>query len=214
MLDLIVKSLLAYLVGNLMGGQIVGRLRGGVDLRAVGSGNVGATNALRTQGKAFALAVLAVDVLKGVFAALALPRLPALGAALLAPAEQAYCCGVAVALGHCYPLFHRFRGGKGVATLAGVFAALLPMALAWMLAVFVLLILLWGYVSLATLGAALTALTWVTFSHDGPFTAAGAFTLAMSALVAWKHRENIARLWRGDEHRFEKARILGRWLQR
>ncbi|NGY05496.1 glycerol-3-phosphate 1-O-acyltransferase PlsY [Solimonas terrae] len=215
MIDLIVKTLLAYLLGNLMGGQLMGCLRGGIDLRTVGSGNVGATNALRTQGKGFALGVLAIDVLKGVIAALLLPRLPSLGTLLVTAQEQAYACGVAVVLGHCYPAFAGFRGGKGVATLAGVFATLLGAALLWMLLAFVLVILLSGYVSLATLTAAATAIAWLAICEPQQlFAATGLFVLAMAVLVTWKHRENIVRLARGEEHRFEKARVLGRWLQR
>ncbi len=214
MADLIIKALLAYLLGNLMGGPLLGRLRGGIDLRRVGSGNVGATNALRTQGKAFALGVLAIDALKGVIAVLLVPQPLAFGAPLLAVNELAYLCGVTVVLGHCYPALYGFHGGKGVATLAGVFAALLPFALVWMLTVFVLIVALSGYASLATLSAAATAVLIVAFAGPGLRSPAGIFTLAMAALVAWKHRENIVRLLRGEEHRFEKARVLGRWLQR
>lgn len=215
MLDLIVKTVLAYLLGTLMGGQLIGLLRGGIDLRKLGSGNVGATNALRTQGASFALGVLAIDVLKGVAAVLLIPHLPALGTPLLVLREQAYVCGVAVALGHCYPVFYGFHGGKGVATLAGVFGVLLTPALGWMLGVFALLVMLSGYVSLATLGAAATAVAWVAWAQpSGLASPTGYFTLAMAALIAWKHRENIGRLLRGREHRFEKARILGRWLSR
>ncbi|WP_020651193.1 glycerol-3-phosphate 1-O-acyltransferase PlsY [Solimonas variicoloris] len=215
MLDLIVKASLAYLLGTLMGGQLIGLLRGGIDLRKLGSGNVGATNALRTQGASFALGVLAIDVLKGVAAVLLIPHLPALGTPLLALREQAYVCGVAVALGHCYPVFYGFHGGKGVATLAGVFGALLTAALGWMLGVFALLVMLSGYVSLATLCAAATAVVWVACAQpSGLASPAGYFTLAMAALIAWKHRENIGRLLQGREHRFEKARVLGRWLSR
>lgn len=215
MLDLIVKTVLAYLLGTLMGGQLIGLLRGGIDLRKLGSGNVGATNALRTQGASFALGVLAIDVLKGVAAVLLIPHLPASGTPLLALREQAYVCGVAVALGHCYPVFYGFHGGKGVATLAGVFGALLTAALGWMLGVFALLVMLSGYVSLATLGAAATAVAWVAWAQpSGLASPTGYFTLAMAALIAWKHRENIGRLLRGREHRFEKARVLGRWLSR
>lgn len=215
MFDLLIKTLLAYLIGNVMGGQLIGLLRGGIDLRRLGSGNVGATNALRTQGAAFALGVLLIDVAKGVIAARGLPLLAPFGQALIPPQQQAYLCGVAVAVGHCYPVFYGFRGGKGVATLAGVFGALLGAALVWMLGVFVLVILLTGYVSLATLGACLTAIAWVTLSSSHALASpAGAFTLAMALLVIWKHRDNIRRLLNGSESRFEKARVLGRWLQR
>lgn len=216
MVELFYKVLAAYLIGNLMGGQLVGKLRGGVDLRAHGSGNVGATNALRTQGKGFALAVLLIDIFKGVGAVTFIPAVQWswAGASTLSHEVIAYCCGVAVAVGHCYPLFYRFKGGKGVATLAGVFGALMWPALLWMLAVFILLILLTGYASLATLMATATAVAYVAFSGSGIGSAAGAFTLAMTLLVVWKHRENIQRLFAGTEHRFEKARVIGRWLSR
>ena len=214
MLELLLKTLAAYLLGNLMGGKLLGALRG-IDLRSVGSGNVGATNALRTQGAGFAIGVLAIDVAKGVIASLWIPQLPSFGAGVFAVREQAYLCGVAVALGHCYPAFYGFKGGKGVATLAGVFAALLAGALGWMLGVFALLIMLSGYVSLATLGAAATAVLWVALdTAAGLRSSAGAFTLAMATLIVWTHRHNIERLLRGNESRFEKARVLGRWLRR
>ena len=218
MIEAIAKTVLAYLLGNLMGGQIVGRLRGGVDLRQFGSGNVGATNALRTQGKGFAVAVLLIDVLKGVIAALLVPALPwpsALGGDALPRETLGYLCGVGVALGHCYPVTLGLRGGKGVATLAGVFGALMPFALPGILLVFVLVILFSGYVSAATLGAAAFALLWaLLIDGHGPLSAHSLFTVAMATLVTFKHRENIRRLLRGDEHRFEKARLIGRWLER
>ena len=218
MIEALAKTVLAYLLGNLMGGQIVGRLCGGVDLRQFGSGNVGATNALRTQGKGFAAAVLLIDVLKGVIAVLLVPALPwpsALGGAALHHETLGYLCGVGVALGHCYPITLGLRGGKGVATLAGVFGALMPLALPGILLVFVLVILFSGYVSAATLGAAVFALLWaLVIDGHGPLSAPGLFTVAMALLVTFKHRENIRRLLRGDEHRFEKARLIGRWLDR
>ncbi len=216
-MELLVKWTLAYLLGGVMGGVIVGALRGGVDLRQSGSGNIGATNALRTQGAAFALAVLAIDVLKGVAAAVLIPALPwpLPGATAMSPAAIAYGCGVMVALGHCYPLFHRFQGGKGVATLAGVFACLLPIAIGWMLGAFVLVVLLTGYVSLATLTASLVAVLHIAcFSPAGLWSVTGAFGIAMALLVLWKHRRNVRQLLSGEEHRFERARVLGRWLSR
>jgi glycerol-3-phosphate acyltransferase PlsY len=213
MLEALAKILAAYLLGGVMGGHIIGALRGGVDLRRVGSGNVGATNALRTQGKAFALGVLAIDVLKGVLAVTLIPALPWPLAPWLPRAELSYLCGVGVALGHCYPAFYRFEGGKGVATLAGVFGAVMPFALPFMVGVFVLALVLTGYVALASVGAALTAVAFVAVK-PGIATTLGAFTLAMAALVSWKHRANLARIRRGEEHRFERARVLHKWLRR
>ena len=205
-------ALLSFALGGVLGGRIVGHFRG-VDLRAAGSGNIGATNALRTQGGAFALMVLLIDAGKGAVAVLLLPRLMLWGAASIAP-ELPYLCGAMAVLGHCFPPWHRFDGGKGVATLAGVFLALLPTAFVWMLAAFVLTVLLTGVVSLATLLGGLVALLQVTcFSTGGVFTPAGLFVLAMVLLVLFTHRQNWLRLWRGNESRFEKARLLGRALR-
>jgi acyl phosphate:glycerol-3-phosphate acyltransferase len=121
--DLPVKVLLSYLLGSIVGSLLVGRLRGGVDIRELGSGNAGGTNALRTQGKSFAIWVLVIDIAKGWLAVRLIapwvlpgvaPSPPDL--AVWAPAA----CGIAAIAGHVYPLWHGFRGGKGVATLVGV----------------------------------------------------------------------------------------------
>ena len=213
--ELLTKIALAYLLGTAMGGFIIGRFRGGVDLRAQGSGNVGATNALRTQGKAFALAVLAIDVGKGVLAVTALPALPwpLPGAMALGRTALPYACGVGAALGHVYPAWFGFRGGKGAATLAGIYAALLTTALPWMLLAFVLVLVLTGYVSLGSVTAAITALLYVTcFQPQGVFSPAGVFTVTMAALVVYTHRRNLIRLWNGRESRFERAMIFRKWL--
>lgn len=216
MIELIVKALLAYLLGGLMGGDVMRYLVGGEDLRASGSGNVGATNALRTRGPGFALGVLAIDIGKGVLAALLIPVLPWPFAAGGAETRELlpYVCGFAAALGHCYPVFKKFRGGKGVATLTGVFGALLPAALPWIVGAFVLVILLSGYVSLASITGAVVALFYVACIGSGFWSLAGAFTLAMLALVLFKHRANIARLAAGTESRFERARLIGRCFGR
>lgn len=215
MLELLTKVVLAYLLGTAMGGFIVGRLRGGIDLRTQGSGNVGATNALRTQGKRFALLVLLIDVGKGIVAVTLVPLLPWPMADGLAMGRGAlpYACGVAAALGHVYPAWFGFRGGKGAATLAGIFAVLLTAALPWMLLAFALVLVLTGYVGLGTVTAAVTALLYVTcFSANGLFSPPGLFTLTMALLVAYTHRENLLRVWQGRESRFERAMVLKRWL--
>jgi acyl phosphate:glycerol-3-phosphate acyltransferase len=215
MLELITKIVLAYGLGTAMGGFIVGRFRGGVDLRTQGSGNVGATNALRTQGGAFALAVLLIDAGKGVLAATAIPALPwpLPGAMMFGRPALPFACGMAAALGHIYPAWFGFRGGKGAATLTGIYAALLPHAVPWMAAAFVLVLVFTGYAGLGTVTGALTALLYVTCFHpQGVYSAAGVFTLTMAMLVIYTHRENLVRLWHGRESRFEKAMIFRRWL--
>jgi glycerol-3-phosphate acyltransferase PlsY len=219
MAELVAKVLLAYLLGTAMGGFIVGFFVGRrVDLRTQGSGNVGATNALRTQGRGFGLAVLAIDVGKGIVAALLVPALPwPLPGALAAADSSAlpYACGAAAALGHVYPVWFGFRGGKGAATLAGIFAALLTAALPWVLLAFALVVVLTGYVGLATVCAALTALLWATcFAPQGLFSPPGLFTLTMTLLLVYTHRHNLVRVWQGRENRFERAMVFKRWLGR
>src|SRR3954470_12149181 len=126
-MEFTVKILLAYLLGSIVGSLVVGRLRGGVDIRKSGSGNAGATNALRTQGAAFAVWVIVIDVAKGWIAAAWLPTV-AIPALVPAGTELASwlpaACGFAAILGHVFPVWHGFRGGKGVATLVGAFAGI------------------------------------------------------------------------------------------
>lgn len=215
MLELLVKLVAAYCLGTVMGGMVMGRLRGGVDLRVTGSGNVGASNALRTQGPAFALAVLAIDMLKGVLAALIIPdfQWPLPGAMTTGLDTLPFACGTACAIGHIYPVWFGFQGGKGAATLTGIYAALLPTALPWMLTSFVMVLVLTGYAGLSTLTAALTALLYVTcFDEHGIFSSAGVFTLAMAALVFYTHRGNLIRVWQGRESRFTRVMIFRKWL--
>lgn len=217
MLELLTKLAAAYLIGGVMGGDVLRAVLGGGDLRQTGSGNVGTTNALRSRGKIFALGVLALDIGKGVLAVTLIPHLtwPWAGRCMLSTTTLAYACGITVALGHCYPLLQKFRGGKGVATLTGVFGALLPCALPWMLLVFVLTLLVSGYVSLSSLLGAVAAVLWVAFIMPaGLLSTAGAFVLVMFALLVFKHRTNILRLARGGEYRFERVRVIGRRLDR
>jgi len=204
------KILLAYCLGGLLGGDVLRWLRGGVDLRTTGSGNVGATNALRARGLRFALGVLVFDVGKGVCAVLLIPRLPWIGSTdASAPSLLPYFCGYGVLLGHCFPLYQRFRGGKGIATLAGVFGALFPALLPILLAIFVVIVLATGYVSLASMAASAAAML-IVGTRAGLGSVAWTFTAAVFIVVLWKHRLNLVRLTRGEEGRFEKARLLRR----
>ena len=210
---IVITALLAYALGLVMGGMVMTALKGGADLRNTGSGNVGATNALRTRGKGFAAGVLLIDVAKGVIAVWVLPRLITDEATL--QSLLAYVAGAAVSVGHCYPAPYGFRGGKGVATLAGVFAVLLPAALPLVLGGFALVVILSGYVSLATLTAcALAVLHVACFDAAGLGSARGAFVSAMVVLVVWKHRSNLRNLVAGRESRFENARIVHRLFRR
>jgi glycerol-3-phosphate acyltransferase PlsY len=210
MLELGVKILLAYLLGTLLGSLILGRLRG-VDIRSMGSGNAGATNALRTQGKLFGFLVLAVDIAKGLFAVWWLPAaaLPAVGIDPDLPRDWlTVACGFAVIVGHVYPVWFGFRGGKGAATMVGVVAGMELRLLAPLLVSWVLVLVLWGYVSLATMlsGAALVVAVCILEPNNVPLLS---FCAAMTLFVVYTHRSNIARMRAGQESRVRRL-----WLFR
>lgn len=210
MLEILVKLLLGYLAGSIVGSLVVGRLRG-VDIRTLGSGNAGGTNALRTQGKGFALAVVVIDVLKAV-----LPVLLLTGAALpgvaVDPRVTRETVAVAIAagavIGHVWPLYFGFRGGKGMATLLGAYGAIQPLLLPAVVLTWAALLLLRGYVGLATVFAAAMAPVWVALGGQagGPLFW---FTLLMAGLVAWTHRSNFARMRAGTENRMFRG-VAGR----
>ena len=154
MLELSIKTLIAYLLGALIGSLIVGRLRGGVDIRTMGSGNAGGTNALRTQGYMFAFWVMLIDIGKGWVAAALLPGLVIPGVGIDPAIDRdwlAVTCAAAVVVGHVYPVWYGFRGGKGAATLVGVLAGLKPVAMLPVLLVWLLTVMITGFVGLATM---------------------------------------------------------------
>ena len=208
---------LAYLLGSLSGSLLIGRVRG-IDIRRQGSGNAGGTNAFRTQGWRFALGVVVIDVGKGV----AVTWLGVYVAAVAPlPFDTAYAqaalCGFAAVVGHCWPVFFGFRGGKGAATAAGAVIVLAPILVLPLIAVWALVLIATGYVGLSTIVAAgAFALLAATISSV-PENAAPTltiFALAIALLIAFTHRSNIVRLTRGEEYRFEKARLLHRLLRR
>jgi glycerol-3-phosphate acyltransferase PlsY len=210
MLELGVKIVIAYLLGTLLGSLILGRLRG-VDIRSMGSGNAGATNALRTQGKLFGLLVLAVDIGKGLFAVWWLPGavLPAVGIDPDLPrAWLTAACGFAVIVGHVYPVWFSFRGGKGVATVVGVIGAVDPRLLAPLLVSWLIVLVLTGYVGLASMlsGAVLVAIVYLREPENVPLLS---FCAAVTAFVIYTHRGNIARMRAGQENRVRRL-----WLFR
>lgn len=212
MSELLSKALLSYLLGSIIGSLVVGRLRGGVDIRRQGSGNPGSTNALRTQGKAFALWVLLIDIGKGVLATslVASAQQPGIASPDSGwPLWLGVVCGTAVMIGHLYPLWYGFRGGKGVATLVGAVLGLhpwllVPMVLAWLATVA-----LTGFVGLASVTGAMAlalALRLTTIEPRLPLQAFGALS---ALLILFTHRSNLARMLAGTEPR---ARTL--WLLR
>jgi glycerol-3-phosphate acyltransferase PlsY len=210
MLELGIKSLLSYLLGSLIGSLIVGRLRGGVDIRTQGSGNAGGTNALRTQGKLFAFWVVVIDVAKGVLAAGWLPQAAIPGVGLDPAVDREWltvACAASVIVGHVYPLWYGFRGGKGAAALVGTLLGIQPVLLIPVLVVWLIVFLISGYVGLATMcaGVALPVYVWATQPVLSPELLS--FSVLVAAFVIYTHRSNIARMLQGSEYR---ARHL--WL--
>ncbi|MDX1570998.1 MAG: glycerol-3-phosphate 1-O-acyltransferase PlsY [Xanthomonadales bacterium] len=212
MLDLVIKSIIAYLLGSISGSLVIGLLRG-VDIRTMGSGNAGGTNALRTQGLVFALGVVLIDVGKGMVAAGLLPKIP-LGLAGSDPAVAAAACGFAAILGHIYPVYFGFRGGKGAATFVGATGTLLPAAVLPVIGLWLLVIILSGYVGLATILASLAVIpfAWWLAAPAEKVTLL-VFATAAAALIVFAHRGNVQRLLQGTENRFDKVRI-SHWLGR
>jgi glycerol-3-phosphate acyltransferase PlsY len=210
MLELGVKILMAYLLGTLLASLLLGRLRG-VDIRSMGSGNAGATNALRTQGKLFGFLVLALDIAKGVVAVWWLPTavLPGVGIDPALTREWlTLACGFAVIVGHVYPVWFGFRGGKGAATMVGVIAAVELRLLAPLLVTWFAVLVLTGYVGLATMlsGVALVAAVYVLEPNDVPLLT---FSIGVTLFVIYTHRSNIARMRAGQENRVRRL-----WLFR
>lgn len=197
----------AYLLGSLSGSLLLGKLRG-VDIRTVGSGNAGGTNALRTQGWWFALGTVLIDIGKGVLAAwLASRWLPA----SMQPAGI-YACALAAVIGHVWPVFHGFRGGKGAATLVGTLVVAWPLSLPLLLTVWLLSLMLSGYVGLSTVLAGISLALLALFTPADHVRLA--FAVAAMLLLLFTHRANLARLRAGNESRFERVRVFGRLFKR
>ena len=202
----LVVGLAGYLPGSLPAGLIAGRIKG-IDLREVGSGNIGATNAFRILGKGIGTAVLLIDVLKGLLPCLLLPAL----VAGLFPDGQApptetlqLLIGVSAILGHNFPCWLRFKGGKGIATTAGVIGGLAHVPFAVCLGAWILFFAVSRYVSVASIAAAVVLpVGAVVWPSDGAnrFGLLFWIFLFLAAMAIWKHRINIRRLMDGTEHR-------------
>lgn len=211
MLELGVKFLLSYFIGSLMGAMIVGRLRGGVDIRTLGSGNAGGTNALRTQGVVFAIGVVIVDIGKGVIGAGVIPGLDLPFVAADPEISRTWLtlsCATAAVLGHVWPIYHNFRGGKGGAALIGTLIVLgaeliLPVLLVW-----AWILVASGYVGLATMTAAVSLPVWIGFTRLPADQPLFIYCTVMALFIIYCHRSNIQRMREGTEHRSKKLMVF------
>ena len=214
MLDLILIPIGGYLLGSISGSLVLGRFRK-IDIRAMGSGNAGGTNALRTLGWKFALAVVLIDVGKGVAAAALLPYLgPWLSSSPASPLTLGALAGFAAVLGHIWPIYFRLRGGKGAGTAVGAIAVLAPWCLLPLVLVWIFTIIGTGYVGLATVlaGLSLVPSMWLLGPDPLPLPL-GLLAVGLAILLVFTHRSNLARLKSGTENRFEKARLIKRRRQ-
>ena len=211
MLELGVKFLISYFIGSLMGAMIMGKLRGGVDIREMGSGNAGGTNALRTQGALFALGVVVVDIGKGVVGAGVIPLLDIPFVPTDPDISRTWLtisCAAAAVFGHVWPIYHGFRGGKGGATLVGTLVILAPQLIILVLLVFATVLVASGYVGLATMSAATSLPIWLAITRLPEDQPLFIYLAVLAACVIYWHRSNIGRMLAGNENRNVKLMLF------
>ena len=189
----------AYLLGSIPFGVVLAKLFRGGDVRKTGSGNIGATNVARAAGPLAGILTLIFDIGKGAAAVWVAERLANQSALWMMLA------GLAALIGHCFPLWLNFRGGKGVATAGGVFLVLCPAALLGAVIVFVLVVAFWRYISLGSISAAASMPLLIYFlwaPHHAPPLVINVGTLLAAVLIIYKHDPNIQRLVQGEEPKF------------
>ena len=209
-MEILIKLVLSYLIGSTSGSILLGKLKG-VDIRNMGSGNAGGTNAFRTQGASFAAGVLGIDILKGFISAkfISAMNLPIFSSSTVDPNLLIILCGVAAVLGHVYPLYHGFRGGKGGGAAVGMVFALSWSSISLAILLWMIILVLTGYVGLGTM---LGSISLIYFAHyfkdtiNNPYFLP--FTVFLSFFIIYTHRSNIKRMLDGTENRFEKAMIF------
>ena len=191
----LVALVVAYLIGGIPFGYLLVRLKTGEDVRSMGSGNIGATNVLRTSGRAVAVATLLLDIAKGFGAVWLAARLTDDSIAWTSLAA------LAVMAGHAYPVFLKFRGGKAMASFIGAFLYLTPIPLLATLVVFVIVVAATGHISMGSIigAASLPLATWLIMHPPAPLVLV---SLIAAAFVVVRHRENIQRIRAGKEHVF------------
>jgi glycerol-3-phosphate acyltransferase PlsY len=198
-LTLSLLTLSAYLIGSVPFGLLIAKTKG-KDIRKIGSGNIGATNVLRCLGKPLGITCFVLDVLKGYLPAALFP--------LVGKIDPSFgiLFGALAILGHNFPIFLKFKGGKGVATSAGVLLGIAPLAVLIGIAIWAAVFFISGYVSLGSIIAAVVValIGWIRIDQYGLITAI-ALTL-LGALAVWRHRTNIQRLIAGTENKFERKK--------
>jgi len=198
----IINILLSYLIGSISGSMVLGYIKG-IDIRKMGSGNAGGTNAFRTVGPVFALGVILIDIFKGVVAVLLISKLSFISNLSFFSIEiNEVFCAIAAVLGHVYPIYYNFKGGKGAGTLIGIIGVLFPQCIIYALLSWFIILVTTGFVGLGTIIAG------VVLSLSAFFLGVNyiylIFSICMSLFIIFTHRSNIQRMLRGEENRFEK----------
>ena len=204
----IIRIILSYLIGSISGSMVIGKFKK-VDIREMGSGNAGGTNAFRTQGALFALGVIIIDIFKG-FAATYY-----IGMGFGDVSSLSLTCGFASVIGHIYPIYHQFKGGKGAGTLIGVLLAL-PLSgivIPTLILIWLVILVITGYVGLGTIITGISFPIYLyLFNNQVPELMI--FGMLCSILIIFTHRSNIIRMYRGEENQFEKIMIFKKLLNK
>lgn len=210
MTSFIFLLILSYLIGSISGSMLIGKINK-VDIRKSGSGNAGATNALRTQGILFALPVLVIDIGKGYVAAEFLNNFPIIQSNFLEGSDYLFF-GAASIIGHCYPIFHNFKGGKGAGTALGAIISIYPSSILSALIVWISSVVLTGFVGFSTILAGLTITIFSLIDNpvSNPLSLNNIhfFCIFISFFILFMHKINILRMLKGNENQFKKVMIL------
>ena len=210
MTSFIFLLILSYLIGSISGSMLIGKINK-VDIRKSGSGNAGATNALRTQGILFALPVLVIDIGKGYVAAEFLNNFPIIQSNFLEGSDYLFF-GAASIIGHCYPILHNFKGGKGAGTALGAIISIYPSSILSALIVWISSVILTGFVGFSTILAGLTITIFSLIDNpvSNPLSLNNIhiFCIFISFFILFMHKINILRMLKGNENQFKKVMIL------
>ena len=210
-MEIFFKLLFCYLIGSVSGSILLGKFKG-IDIRKLGSGNAGGTNAFRTQGALFAAAVLVIDILKG-FVSTKFISIVSIPVFSTPPAVDQnliiILCGVATIIGHVYPIYHRFKGGKGGGAAIGMVYAISWPSISLAILLWMVILIFTGYVGFGTMIGSVSVIYFAYYFKDiidNPYFLP--FTVFLSIFIFFTHRSNIQRMISGTENRFEKAMIF------
>jgi len=202
--------IISYLIGSISGSLLLGKFIN-VDIRKMGSGNAGGTNALRSIGPWFALGTILIDIFKGYFPVILFPQYIDLYNIELLQV----LFGIATVIGHVYPIYYGFKGGKGAGTLIGVVLAIFPISILYILPIWIIILICTGYVGLSTMlaGITLVVITYLKYPF-GILSTFGYFSIIISLFLLYTHKDNIKRMIKGDENKFEKIMIFKRFFSK